>query len=441
MIDLVPWLARRLEQLHTPQHCLVAVSGGPDSVALLDLLHRGQSQHGRTLSVAHVDHGIHPDSGLVAAGVSEAASVRQLPYFVANLALPATATETMARRARRAALRELMHEAGASSVLLGHHADDQVETVLLRVLRGSGPAGLAGMAPRRGPWLRPLLSVPRQALTDHLISHGLESWSDPANSDPRHLRSWLRTEITPELVGRLPDLRDRLLALARQAGAARQAWDTVPSLLAELDMNESKHEISVAVPVLRGYRSVVQDAVIAALGRRFGVPLGARRLAAVRRLVAESQVGRVVHLSGRLHADLSAGRLTLRRPFPPAFAAMPLPEAGTLVIGPHRIRTRLTTASGRAERHGVTTVLPRGEYVVRAWQRGDRISPLGGTGSRAVSVLLREAHIAAGRRHSWPVVVAANEAATILWVPGICRSAYSLPVTGEESLHVECDLA
>ncbi len=358
---------------------------------------------------------------------------------MATLALGAGASETVARRARRTALRAMRHELGASAIVLAHHADDQVETVLLRVLRGSGSAGLAGMAPRRGPWVRPLLDLPQEVLRAHATAAGLSSWHDPANADPRHLRSWLRIVVLPLLEERLPDLRSRVLALARQAAGDRQGWNQVPDQLAGLDLRRESGSLSVAAPTLRGYRSQVQQGVLAALGRSFGVPLGRRRLDRLRDLVTRGRSGSRLALSPGLEAEIAFDRLILRRPVAGSFAPVVLPAQGELQAGVHRFRCRSALAPKALDRQGDSTVLPTGHYLVRSWRAGDRIRPLGGTGSRPVVVLLREARVAAARRRIWPVVEAAD--ATIVWVPGICRAGRWLPEDGKEALHVECDLA
>ncbi len=420
--------------------CLLAVSGGPDSVALLDLLTLPTALHGRPLVVGHVDHGIGPESAQVAEQVAAAATLRGVPFHAVRLELGADCSETRARGARRRALRALARAADAPMIVLAHHAEDQAETVLLRLLRGSGPAGLAAMAARRGPWLRPLLSIGREELLDHLRRHGLTWWDDPANRDPRHLRSWLRTEILPRLEARLPDLVPRLSAAARQAGEARRAWDAVPELVPALEHQATASGISVAAPTLLGYRSEVRHAVLAALGRRFGVPLGARRLAAIDRLLLAGSGSGTVALSSRLDAELAQGRLTfyLKRCGTPELE-YPLELDGEVGVGEARLTVARALAAEVA-RAGWATTLSPGQYVARTWRPGDRIRPLGGQGSRAISVLFREARIPPRRRPHWPVI-ARRDSATIVWVPGICRSDCCIPLQGTEALHVECAIS
>lgn len=294
------------------------------------------------------------------------------------------------------------------------------------------------MAPRRGPWIRPLLDVPQAALRQYLEQRGLSAWQDPANRDPRHLRSWLRSAVLPVLEERLPDVRERLLAVAEQSGRDRRAWNAVPALLEGLDLRVENDRVSVAAAPLRGYRSEVQQAVLAALGRRFGVPLGRQRLARLSGLVGRGRSGSRLRLTRGLEAELAFDRLILGRPEGSPFVPVELATGPPVEAGPHRFRCRRAPADTPATRLGTGAQLSPERYRVRPWRHGDRIRPLGGTGSRAVVVLLREARIAAGRRRSWPVVEA--EDATIVWVPGICRSGERVPLPGKDALHVECDL-
>src|SRR5216684_1383330 len=181
-----------------PGTVVVAVSGGPDSVALLDLLQQLAPEFGLALVVAHADHGIHAESGAVAAAVRQLAERWALPAEVGQLALGPGATETTARRARYAWLGEVRQRHAARYIATAHHRDDQLETILLRLLRGSAPAGLAGMAARaRGGLVRPLLPFTKAELAAYVAARELPSHDDPANRDPRHLRTWVRLTLVP----------------------------------------------------------------------------------------------------------------------------------------------------------------------------------------------------------------------------------------------------
>src|SRR2546430_15232918 len=153
---------QRARLLAQPGTAIVAVSGGTDSVALLDLLQAVAAERGLALVVAHADHGIQEASGDVGKGVGGLAARYGLPFELGELNLGPNAAETVARRARYAWLREVQRRRAARYLVTAHHQDDQVETVLLRVLRGSAPAGLAGIpALARGGVVRPLLAFTR----------------------------------------------------------------------------------------------------------------------------------------------------------------------------------------------------------------------------------------------------------------------------------------
>ncbi len=420
---------------------LVAVSGGPDSRALLEMLVQGRSVLARDLVIGHVDHGIAAESAAVAAQVAEVSRGHGVPYRVAQLALGGEASETTARRARRRALEAMADDAGAAVIALGHHADDQVETILMRLLRGSGPAGLAGMAATAGRYVRPLLDWPQATLAAWLTDQGLSAHQDPANHDPRHLRSWLRQELLPQLDRRLPEVRPRILAAGRQAAEARSAWAAVPELLPALALQHETEALSVAALPLWGYRSEVRRALLAALGRRLGVSIGARRAAAIERLLASGRSGRVVRVDPRLDVELSRDRLFLRRPTAATADEVPLPAEGTAALGPWRLACRPDQAAALARAEATTWFTP-GALAARPWRPGDRIRPLGGSGSRAVGRMLREAGVPRGRRAAWPVIVGpVGGDATILWVPGICRASARTPAEGTEARRVDCTLA
>lgn len=211
--------AIQAHRLWEPGHrVVVAVSGGLDSVCLLDVLVQTAGWHGADLAVATVDHGLHPESADHARFVEELARGLGLPCFVRRVHVP-DPSEASARTARYAALEGLE----ADRVALAHHREDQAETVLLQLLRGAGARGLGAMARRRGRYVRPLLDVHRAELEAWARHRGLRWVEDPTNPDPRYLRNRVRHEILPLL----EELRAGAVAnLARSAAlcAEDDAW-------------------------------------------------------------------------------------------------------------------------------------------------------------------------------------------------------------------------
>ena len=434
--------ARHLADMALPAGpALVAVSGGTDSFALLDLLSRADEAQSLTLHIAHADHGIHPQSANVAERVRAVAERYRLRVHVGRLELDAATSETAARKARYGWLNRLAEELGAELIFTAHHQNDQVETILMRVLRGSGPAGLAGIAPRRGNLIRPLLPFRREELAEHLQCIGLEPWEDPANQDSRHQRSWVRGELLPLLRGKVPDVERRILALGRQAAAQRAAWDAALERLPDLDLRHACDGVSVAASPLHGYDSSARGALLGALGRRVGCLIGPVRAVRIERVLTGGRSGAVAELGDRCAAELSFGRLRLFRGPPQPLPWKPADIAGAqgeLVIPGCRITWCREAAPEVRERNPASSWFVPGTYSVRPWQAGDRIRPLGGIGRRLVVRCMQDARIARSRRAAWPVIMAGG---TIVWVPGACRSAERIPSPQTPALRIDAHLS
>jgi tRNA(Ile)-lysidine synthase len=421
-----------------PGPALVAVSGGPDSVALLDLLHRSGDLHGLSLVVAHFDHGIHPESATVAASTRALAASYGLPYEEGRGALGPAAGETIARSARYAWLEAQRVRLGASVILTAHHADDQAETVLMRLLSGSGPTGLAGMAPRHGAIVRPLLPFRRAAILRHVRTAGLAVWADPANQDPRHLRSWLRGEVLPALRARLPGVDDALLGAARQAARGRAAWEAVLDHLPELDLRREQGGFSVAAGPLSGYDSALGEMLLMSAARRVGCPLGPTRAGRAIRLAHAAASGASMPLGQGWSAELAFDRLVVSRSeadaVPPAW---PLEgRQGQGAWGRWRLRWSPERAPERQERVGLAAWFAPAPLVVRTWTAGERIRPLGGSGRRLLVRCFQDARVPRSRRAGWPVVATPDG---VVWIPGVSRADALLPEPGTEALRVDAE--
>ncbi len=201
---------------------LVAVSGGPDSMALLHVLAKLRER----LAFGLFAHGV--DHGLRAAAASELDRAEQ---FSRKLDVPFDRTRVMvhpggnlqarARNARWAALKAAAERNSADRIATGHHADDRAETVLMRLLRGSHVGSLAVLAPRSGDRIRPLVHARRVDIDAHIARHAVPYAVDPSNADPRFLRARVRSEVLPILERLSPRIVEHLCALADDA-AKRQ---------------------------------------------------------------------------------------------------------------------------------------------------------------------------------------------------------------------------
>lgn len=426
-----------------PGTALLAVSGGPDSVALLDLFHRLAPEISLTLAVAHADHGILPDSGAVADRVLRLAEGYGIPARVTRLELGAGASETRARRARYAALRAVQRELGASYLVTAHHADDQIETVLYRILRGSGMSGLAGIG-ALGPQglVRPLLPFHRSELEEWLHHRfpgpeGPPVHRDPSNADLGHDRSWIRVRLLPLLRERFGSpVEQHLLDLGAHARGEREAWAGALGALPGLDLRPAEEGLDASLTALRGLPPALAEALLRALGRAAGCRLGPRRSAAVRRFFMKAPSGRTLELGQGFVAEVAFNRLLLRRvaaTAPPGPAKLGEGKEGRLTWGGFRIAWRRGIAAP-IRRTGWTTWFTTGGGLVRPAAAGDRVLPLGATGHRPVRRLLMEARVPRAARSAYPVVLWGSDLA---WVPGLCRAQTAVPPPGSAAVRLE----
>ncbi|MDP3774667.1 MAG: tRNA lysidine(34) synthetase TilS [Gemmatimonadales bacterium] len=424
-----------------PGLAVLAVSGGGDSVAMLDLLAALAPDLGLSLLVAHADHGILPDSTAVAERVSGLAKTRfGLETVVGALDLGPKASETRARTARYRFLRQVQADRGARYLVTAHHADDQVETVLLRLLRGSAPAGLAGIAPRASRGLiRPLLPFSHAELTAHSASLGAPIAVDPTNRDPRHMRAWVRTALWPVIEQRLRGMgTEALLAVAGHASREVMAWDALLDALPGLEVRAADGRFEVARGVLSGYHNVLAGRILRAAARRAGIRLAPGAADRLARFAAAAASGRRLMLGENLMGEVAFDRLVVAR-----FAAEPERQTlrgsnGEVGFGDYLVRWREAEAPAEIERGGWTTwvrAVPGGApLTVRPPAPGERLAPLGGVGRAKVARLLMAAKVPRAERQRYPVV-ATDEA--VLWIPGVCRGADLIPEPGREAMRID----
>jgi len=405
----------RAERLFPPgTSLLLAVSGGADSMALLQALAELQTRWSLHLEVATVDHGLRPGSGDDAAFVVREAAARGLPAHRLNLELsretraPHVSLMTLARERRREALRACAHRRGLSLVALAHQADDQVETILFRLLRGTGLRGLAGMRSAHEGFVRPLLGVRRPEILRFLADRGVPFVEDPSNADARFSRSRIRHTLLPLLRRENPRLDEALLALGREA--------------AELDPLPREGGSAA-----RGKRSALRDALAAE-----GLYASRDALGAV-----------LTALEGEARAsfDLKGGTVDVRegtwarRSKPdssqPLAEARPVSGPVSFSWGPARLHFHERDARVAPVGPGVAAFdadrVPW-PWRVRPWLPGDRMRPRGGIGSRKLSDLFIDARVVRTARHALPVVT--GPAGQILFVPGLRPSEEGRP-TGE----------
>ncbi|AMV71593.1 tRNA lysidine(34) synthetase TilS [Desulfuromonas carbonis] len=436
----------RRHALVTPgDRVLVAVSGGSDSLALLDLLHQLATQWSLELVVAHLDHGMRAGSAEDAEFVADFTRRLGLPLVTARVDVPALAQkergglEAAARSARRRFLREVAAERGCRVIALGQQRDDQAETVLERLMRGSTATGLAAMRPRSGPFIRPLLECSRQQLQDYLRARG-SSWAeDPSNLDPAFTRNRIRHQLLPHLAGFNPRITERLAAFADRCGIEEDYWEgLLADQEARLATSLDGTGLQVSIAQLAALHPALRDRLLhRLLGRVRGGRTGllAVHIAAVAGLLEDGLPQRQVHLPGvvvlrrydrlqlRCQPPAAAGDLQLQ-----ISAAGEYLLPGGMTLGVELRPAPLGGGPWAVEFAAAATPWP---LTVRHFQPGDRIRLAGG-GHHRVKELLRAARLPGEVRAMLPLV-AADE---LLWVPGLRRCPGRVPEHGEKVLRL-----
>ena len=437
---------------------LVAVSGGPDSVALLHALTCLRPDHGLTLVACHVDHGLRAEAGRDAGLVRDLAARLGCPAVVERVVVryrPGRSPEAAARAARYAALERAARESGATRIALGHTADDQAETVLMRLVQGAGPRGLAGIPVRRGRLVRPLLDVDRAAVLAHLALHDLPSVEDATNQDVKLLRNRIRHEVLPLLAAHgWPRIG---AALRRSAAASRELVEALDALLAPRVAALVRPGMGGVSLDLAHLRDLPPGALKAALrlalvdvARRPEVRAGLRapHFDQLARLV-DAPAGARVRLPGGLVVERARETLWVARPGRPA-APTPLAVPGETDLPGAGCRVRVDLGAPATGTPGpweawLDADALGGPLLVRPRRPAEHVVPFGADRQVRIAGLLAAAGTPRAARGAWPLLVAAGPAEeTVLWVIGVRRAA-AAPVTPETKtmvrVRVEPDLA
>jgi tRNA(Ile)-lysidine synthase len=447
VIDRVRAFVRQHDLIGPDTRVLAAVSGGSDSVALVHIL-RALADAGelRLVGVAHFNHRLRPSAGeeeLFAAGVARQLG---LPFIADGEDVSARArrqrrsVEDAARTARHEFFERARIASDADVVALGHTRDDQAETVLLRLTRGAGPRGLAGMHPKNGPIVRPLLGCRRQELRAWLLEQSQPFVEDESNEDVSIPRNRVRAELMPLLEARFnPRIVD---VLADQAALARETWAWMEAMASDLDARSVRRTTApdaaavceIDVTVLRdaplalrrallwrvmqqvaGNRPIAFghiDAAVRLMDERSGtrVDFPGQRLERIGNTLVLT--GRGVGAAGRRAPDEASNLFRFPLSIPGEVA---LPAAGWVVSA----ETAASATMGSAASTDVAQIrfdLCRGSLAVRNRRPGDRFRPIGLDGQKKLQDYFVDRKIARQERDAVPLVV--DGADRIVWVAG-----------------------
>jgi tRNA(Ile)-lysidine synthase len=413
----------------------VAVSGGADSMALLTALYQLRSQYALTLLVAHVDHQLRDlEARQDALFVQQQAQRLGLPFYQTRIDVRARqrgsrlSPQQAARQARYAYLTALQHETHATHIALGHTADDQAETLLLRLLRGTGPTGLAGMPAVRLPYIRPLITTSRRTVLAWLRSEGIPWVYDRSNARRSYLRNRIRLDLMPTLRQYNPRIAEHLSDLADML-RADHAWLEQQTLaLAEQVVQwRPGPRVRLRCEPYREAPLALQRRLLRWLFDRLlasPTAAGFGHVEALRQFLSTGQSGSRLSLPGRLLAEYQRGIVWLwstREAVPPG-QVFPLEVPGSTTIPALALRCTAyilpppaTLPAGGQRWAWLDRQRLRLPLAIRCPRPGDRFHPLGAPGRKKLTKFLMEHQVPRAERAWVPLVVCGD---AIVWVVG-----------------------
>lgn len=415
---------------------VVGVSGGPDSLGLLHALCHGVPALGLRLHVAHLNHGLRGDEADEDARAVAAEAARLgLPVTVERAHLgPAhgPGLEERAREARYRFLASVIEVTGAWAAAVGHTADDQVETVLLNLVRGAGLRGLGGMHPLTSlKWpqgepvrvLRPLLHVSRAQTEAFCAALGLTPRHDSSNADPVPRRNLLRLQVIPLLRQINPRLDQAIAHTADAAAGGLQALDEQAARLLDQAADTGNQQVIHSPLLASADDAVLTYALIEWWRRRSGLPplLQSSHLDSLRRVLRAGRGEASLPRSWRCVVESGTARLELAPPGQPAVPGeQPLAVPGTTAWGPWEIVAETTetwpSPLPRTTREAWLDLDRTGtDLLIRSRRPGDRFVPLGMGTPKSLQDFFVDARVPRSQRDQVPLVLAGE---AIVWVAG-----------------------
>jgi tRNA(Ile)-lysidine synthase len=443
---------RKYRMLADGDAILAAVSGGPDSVALLHALADVKEEFNLRLEVAHLEHGIRGEESRADARFVAALADRVgLPFHLKEIKLSEAKAESgggnleaLAREERYRFLADTARGRGLNKIATGHTLDDQAETLLMRMFRGSGRRGMRAIAPtaRHGDaiLIRPLIETPREDVEAYLAAEGLEYRVDRSNFDSTLLRNWMRLDLIPRLKEKIdPAVPARL---ARMAEIVRDEDEVLDRLARERLPATVRSSALLRAPLLAEPGALQRRIVRLWLENDLGSlrRIGFDHIEAVLELACAGPPNGCVTLPGGREAVRRYETLTIeKRGVRPPYIAysyrfqtradLIVVEAGmklsSSVVAPDDVVT-----NDPFEAFFDVEKLPR-TLTVRNFRPGDRLRPLGMTGQKKVKDLFIDKKMSLEARATLPLLFAGDE---IAWIPGCARSRIALITAGTQSV-------
>jgi tRNA(Ile)-lysidine synthase len=429
MTDTVVQLVRSevRRTLGDRRRVVLAVSGGVDSMVLLDAAHTLGAER---LTIATFDHG----TGASATAAVKLVGARCNALGVRceqGVASVVASSEAELRAARWAFLDEVAAKVGGV-VATAHTADDQIETVLMRTLRDAGARGLAALA-AESRVLRPLLETRRREIEEYARERRLEWIEDPSNASMRFFRNRIRHELLPALRSVSPSIDRYLVGVGSRAAAWRRDVDRFIDTELDVRVLRETEGLDIEASALARYSVFELRELLPAIVGRAGAVLDRRGIIRLAEFARRSRVGARVQLSGQWEVVRSRDALQLRAPS----GTEPTPRALALSESTSWSVWRFSPLAGERVNDAWRAWLPADRpLTVRSWRHGDVMIAGAARRARRVKELLSKAGVTGYDRAIWPVVVAGDD---IVWIPGVRRSDVAADSAGQPGLSFVCE--
>jgi tRNA(Ile)-lysidine synthase len=414
---------------------VVAVSGGADSMALLSTLYKLRAVYNLTLIVAHVNHQLRgSESHRDAVFVEQQAERLGLPFYQTQVDVKSFQYTTglspqhAARLLRYEYFQSLCQTLETTCIALGHTADDQVETFLVRLLRGSGPAGLAGIPPVRRPFIRPLITTHRPAILSYLTSEGIAWVEDSTNAQRTYLRNCVRLDLLPMLQQINPQISKGLLGLTNMLSAENDVLEQHTDVVAQQTVQwKPGQQAAISRDSYRAAPLAIQRRLLRRIVDVL-LPLSSiakfEHIETLRQFVIDGTVGKRCSLPGGGVAECQVGVVLLwnSRRFSPTTFTVTIPVPGMVSIP--ALGTRLVAEvfakdaqriEWRPERAFFAMERLRFPLNARFLRQGDHFFPLGAPGAKKLKDFFIDSKVPRAERPFVPLVVSGT---AIVWVVG-----------------------
>lgn len=426
---------------------LCAVSGGRDSVCLLHFLRGLAGEEGFRLAAAHYEHGLRGEESVSDADfTAELCADWGIPCIVESGDAAALAREKgwsleeAARHARYAFLERVGEALGADRIATAHHADDNLETLLLNITRGTAGEGLGGIPPVRGRFVRPLLTVPRRALEEYAEAHHLRWREDSSNRDLRFARNRIRHEVLPVLYA----LNGNAAEAAAHTMAVQREENELLAELAKAELGEAEMtEEGVSVPSERFVETVpcLRSRMVSALLEQSGAgrkDITARHIEAMAALAAHEGGRRQMSLPGGWYALSEDGRFSVLREREVSAQRIPLRAGERVCWGKYTISLEKSSEKPLKSRDTIRLKydMMNTALCVGPWTRAGSMQLTGARGQRSLKRLFQDAGISPAERDAMPVIYAGDEVCAVPFLGGDVRF---LAQEGDEALVLMTD--